>query len=343
MKSYFNEALKFFDVHDMDTNVALFQLDESEQDSVLLSLTGKLYAMIVDKVDDIDFGDIPDTKGDIEQLPNYEKITTCIATIKAVLQQYKQPTDSIDEIQKALSNLVTRKDIFKRGYMANIEIIQVTYCEMAMAVVVSLSYMIAATIEYVKAPNEDGFQIALDKTGIARTKESMIYGTLKKFNVACSNGQIEKAFEPLIKARVKNLVGADDIAIVAGGMAIVAILANILPILRELTFFFYFTRTRISQYFDLQADLLDMNVAQLELADSVTVDDKKKVIKRQQSISSFFRNISNKVCIDSTQAQKSAVKEVDRTDKKMKINDVVDTTAPDTLASKTVSTSDSLF
>ena len=60
MKSHFNEALKFFDIHDIETNQALFQLNESDQDSVLLSLTGKLYAMIVDRVDDIDFGEIPE-------------------------------------------------------------------------------------------------------------------------------------------------------------------------------------------------------------------------------------------------------------------------------------------
>ena len=332
MKEYFKQSLNFFDLMDEQTRLTVLNIDEADQNSILLSLTGKLYAMIVDKVDDIDFGDIPDTKGDIEALPNYDKITTCIDTIEAILQQYKQPTDSIDEIQKGLSNLVQKKDLFKRGYMANIEIVQVTYCEAALAVVSSLSYMIAATIDYVKTPNDDSFTIALDKTGLARTKDSMLYCCLKDFNAACASGQLEKAFEPLIKARVRNIVGVDDIGLVAGGFAILAILANILPILRELTFFFYATRTRISQYFDLQADLLEMNAASIEMSNTATIDDKKKVSKRQRSIASFFKNISNKICIDNTTASKSAPKEIDRANRKMKINDVVDT-APDSVAS----------
>lgn len=338
MQTYFKEALKYFDIHDQRTLNSVFMLNEADQDSVLLSLTGKLYAMIVDKVDDIDFGDIPDTKGDIEALPTYDKIVNCIATIKAILEQYKQPTDAIDEIQKGLSNLIIKKELFKKGFMADIEIVQLTYCEMAMAVVVSLSYMIASTIEYVKTPNSDSFQIAMDKAGVARTKESLVFSGLKRFNSACDKGQLETAFEPLIKARIKNLVGADDIAFIAGAVAIVGILSNILPILREFTFFFYSTRTRISQYFDLQADLLEINTVSMQMANSPTVGEKRKVIKRQQAIANFFRTASNKICIDHTQATKNAGKEIDRTDKKMKIDDVIDTTAPDSITSN-----DSLF
>ena len=337
MKSYFAEAVGHFDLNDEKTRKTVLNLNESDQDSVLLALTGKLYSAIVDRVDDIDFGEIPETKGDVEKLPNYEKITGCIDTIRDILIRYKQPTESIDQIQKAVSNLVMKKDVFKKGYIANIEIIQVTYCEMALAIVNSLSYMIAATIEYVKLPNDDGFQIVLDKTGIARTKDSLIYHTLVRFNTACDKGQIEKAFEPLIKARVKNFVGADDIAIVAGGFAILGLLMNILPILRELTFFFYSTRTRISQYFDLQADLLETNAAAIELGEVKTLDEKKKVTKRQMSIANFFKTCSNKICIDQVQASKEAEKEIIRVDKKMKIDDVVDT-APDSIASN-----DSLF
>ena len=36
-------------------------INEAEQNTVILSLTGKLYKMIVDKADDIDFGQIPKT------------------------------------------------------------------------------------------------------------------------------------------------------------------------------------------------------------------------------------------------------------------------------------------
>lgn len=325
MKSYFSEAVsKHMDIVDDKTRNVCLALNEQDQDSVLLSLTGKLYQMIVDRVEDIDFGEIPDTKGDIKALSQYNQITSCIDTITAILHQYKQPTDSIDVIRDALANIENHVDLFKKGYMANIEIIQVTYCEMVLSVVSSLSYMIAATVEYIKNPSDEGYQIALDKTGIARTKDALVYSSLKKFNDACRHNQLENAFGPLIKARIKNFTGA-EIGVIAGGLAVAGILLNILPILRELTFFFYSMRTRISQYFDLQADLLEMNAAAIQANEIQTVDDKKKVIKRQQSIAGFFRQLSNKICIDHTAAEKDAPKMIKEVDKKMKIDDVVET------------------
>jgi hypothetical protein len=220
--------------------------------------------------------------------------------------------------------LVNHKELFQRGYAANIEIIMVTYSEIALSIVNSISYMIAATIDFIKNPNDEGFQISLDKTGLARTKDSLIYSNLVKFNEACNRNQLENAFDPLIKARVKNFTGA-EIGVIAGGIAIAGILLNILPILRELTFFFYATRTRISQYFDLQADLLEMNATGIQMNNSNTVDDKKKVIKRQLSIAGFFRTLSNKICIDHVAAEKDTPKAIKAEDKKMKIDDVVET------------------
>jgi hypothetical protein len=325
MRSYFEEAVKeYMDIQDDRTRKVVLNINEQDQDSVLLSLTGKLYQMIVDKVDDIDFGEIPDTKGDIKALSSYNKIVSSIETLTAILQQYKQPTDSIDTIRAALDNLENHKELFVRGYNAKIEIIMVTYCEIALAIVNSISYMIAATIEYIKNPNDDGYQIVLDKTGIARTKDSLIFSCLKKFNEGCNQNQLENAFNPLIKARVRNFTGA-EIGVIAGGIAIAGILLNILPILRELTFFYYATRTRISQYFDLQADLLEMNASGIDMGEISTVDDKKKVANRQRSISQFFRQLANKICIDNTAAEKNAPKAMKETDKRMKIDDVVET------------------
>jgi len=331
LKEYFRAAItEHMDIQDEKTRNVILSLNEQDQDSVLLSLTGKLYQMIVDKVDDIDFGDIPDTKGDIESLPAYDKIVSSIETLRAILEQYKQPTESIDTIDNALSNLVNHKDLFKRGYMANIELIQVTYCEVALAIVNSISYMIAATIDFIKNPSDEGFQLSFTRTGLARTKDSLVYSNLVKFNEACRHNQLENAFDPLIKARVKNFTGL-EIGAIAGGIAVAGILLNILPILRELTFFFYATRTRISQYFDLQADLLEMNATAIKNNDIRTVDDKGKVVKRQMSIASGFRTLSNKICITHVAAEKDTPKAIKAENKKMKIDDVVDT-MPDSAA-----------
>ena len=322
-------------------------INEAEQNTVILSLTSKLYKMIVDKADDIDFGQIPNTNGDVTKLKEYPQLNECLATLHDILKEYKQDTTPVDNITKALRNIELHRPIFTRGYIMNVEIIQLTYCEMVLAVVNSLSYMISATIEYVKMPNDDGFQIAIDKAGIARTKDSLVYHALSKFNDAVAKDQINKAFEPLVRVRSKGIVGADDMAMVFGIGVLIAIAVNILPILRELTYFFYDVRTRISQYFDLQADLLEMNAADIEKNNSVTVGDRNKVISRQRKIAEFFRKISNTFAIEQKEREVNAAKEIERQNKKMKYDDIEDKTRGSGTVPNgkqtTPTTSDSIF
>jgi len=322
---------EYFDISDRKTRKSLLALDESDQDSILMSLTSKLYDNIVDKIDDIDFGDLPKTKGDITALPNYDKITGCIDIIEGILKQYKEKTDPIDTINNALGNLKLRRDLFTRAYKFNVELPMVVYNTIGLAIIGSLSLMIATVIEFVKTPNNEGFSIALDKVSLVKTKESLLFDNLAKFNEACKAGQIDNSLDPLIRSRVKNLTGL-EVGIVAGAVAIIGILFNILPIIRELVFFFYLSKTRASEYFDLQADLLEMNANLLRTNTNIeTQDDRSKVIKRQLTIAGFFRDIANKLCITNKRAEVNATKAIVGINKKMKIDDVVDT-MPDSAA-----------
>ena len=136
-------------------------------------------------------------------------------------------------------------------------------------------------------------------------------------------------------------------AMVFGIGVLIAIAVNILPILRELTYFFYDVRTRISQYFDLQADLLEMNAADIEKNNSVTVGDRNKVISRQRKIAEFFRKISNTFAIEQKEREVNAAKEIERQNKKMKYDDIEDKTRGSGTVPNgkqtTPTTSDSIF
>lgn len=323
---------EYMDIQDRDTRNQILALDEADQTSMLLSLTSKLYTMIVDKVTDIDFGDIPESKGDVTMLESYDKITDVIETLTGILEQYRQPTDSIDAIRAALDNLENDKVIYKRGFQAKIEIVMTTYNTMVLSIINSLSYMIAVTIEFIKNPGtNNGYKIILDKAGIARTRDSLVYSNLVRFNKACASGEIKKAFDPLIKAKARGLLGM-SLGTIATGLAVAAILVNILPIVRELTYFFFAINTRISQYFDLQADLLEMNAQMIKNNEVTTVEDKKLVANRQLSIASRFRKIAEFFTVKTKEADKNAYKEIKDDSKAYKINDVVDQ-VPDSIAS----------
>ena len=314
-----------FDLTDKKTRQAILAMNEADQNSVLTALTSKLYDNIVAKVDDIDYGEIPSTKGDVTKLSNYAKLKECIDLLRNILREYKQDTAPIDAVALALANIESRKDMFGRAFRMDVELPIIMYNNMVLAVINGVSYMIATCIEFIKTPNKDTFQISLNKVAFAKTKSNLMYNNLKRFNKCCEKRDFDKSMDHIIKEFVKIHEGAaiaGFFASVGGKWAIAALLLMIIPFLRELVFFFYFVRMRVSEFFDLQADLLQMNAYNVE--SNATIDDskKQKIVSGQLKVVEFFRKVANKFSINSKKAEVETEKEISAQSGNMKIDDV---------------------
>lgn len=322
---------EYFDISDQNTRAIMVSVDEEDQSQILASLTGKLYDLIVDKADEIDFGEIPRTRGDIEELSNYDKLTECVATIHELIKQYKQDDECIVTIETAIENVKVRKNLFRKGFMADTEFVMLTYNTIVLAIISATSLMISSCIDFIKDPKENTFKLSIDKVGLSKSKEMLLFDNLKDFNKGCANGNIDKALGGVVANKQKNLVGTSITtlgAIAIGGV----ILFNILPLLRELTYFFYYSRTRVSDYFNLQADLLQMSAENIKDNNVETVDDKKRVIKRQLSIADRFRKIADFFAVNSKKAEVKTDNAIKAEKRKLKADDVLDD-VPDSTAS----------
>ena len=328
------------DMTDRMTRKAIMKLNEAEQGGVLTALTSKLYDHIISKVDDIDYGDIPGTKGDITELPNYSKLEECVTLLRDILKEYKQDTGPIDEIATAIANVSTRKSIFEKAFKYNVELPIVMYNNTVLTIISAISYMIATTIEFMKTPNRDSFQITLDKVAYAKTKNNMLYQNLKKFNKSCEKGDMDKALNHVLDHRIGKLAEATlgegavvaTLGIAGAVVAGVLVILNIIPILREMVFFFYYSRMRVSDFFDIQADLLQMNAYNVENNSAKTNEDKERIVSKQLKIVEMFRKIANKISFTGRKAEVESTKEIANSSKKMKIGDLGDE-IPDTVAS----------
>lgn len=318
---------KHFNLEDATTRKVILAMNEADQNSVLTALTSKLYDNIVAKVDDIDYGEIPSTKGDVTKLTNYSKLRECIDLLRKILKEYKQDTTPIDTVAMALVNIETRKDLFNRAFRMDVELPIILYNNMVLSVINSVSYMIATSIEFIKTPNKDSFQIVLNKVAFAKTKSNLLFNNLKKFNKCCESRDFDKSMEHVIK----NYVGMHEAAAigsfltgtVAGPiMAVVGILLVIIPLLRELVFYFYFTKMRVSEFFDMQADLLQMNAYNVENDGTMDDNKKQKIVSSQLRIVEWFRKMANKFNINSKKAEIESEKEIIAQSKKMNIGDV---------------------
>lgn len=312
---------EYMDIHDPHTNRILVNLDEAEQNTLLLSLTDRLYKMIVGKIDDVEFGDIPNSKGDITHISKYNQIKECIEILKGIFEQYREDITPIMVIDNALSNIENNSDLFKQCFAVKVNFGIYLYNTLALSVVNGLSYMIAVCIEYIKDPKANGMKIVLDKTGVAKVKDHLVYENLEKFNDSCRQGDLENALRPMIKAKSKgfaiSLLGIKT-ALVVGG-----VLLALIPIVRDLIYFFYATRARISTYFDIQADLIEMNANELKNnPDYKTEDDKATVIRRQLAVARLFHKVADTIAVEAKVSERKATQEIKQDTKRYKIDEV---------------------
>lgn len=313
---------EYFDLSDKETFSCLRSIEEADQNKVLIALTSKLYDHLVEKVDDIDFGDIPKSRGDITKLPNYDKVVDCISIIRGILENSKQELDPVLILEDAVKNLTEYKETFIKGYQLNMELPMVVYNTMVLSIYSGISILISSCIEFIKSTDDTGFDIALDKVQLKKTKDALIFRDLKALNSAFDSGTLPKALDQMLRQHAKNAVGTIGTVAVAG--AIIGVILNIIPILRELTYFFFYSRTQVANYFDAQSALLQMNA--YNLASKATDDDKdiKEIQKKQLKIADKFKKIANTLAVKKSKAEVAAEKETKAFEKKLKIADVTD-------------------
>lgn len=316
-------VIEHFDLSDKETFSYLRSIEEADQNKVLVALTSKLYDHLVEKVDDIDFGDIPKSRGDITKLPNYTKVIDCISIIRGILENTKQDLEPVIILEDAVKNLNTYKEVFIRGYQLNMELPIVIYNTTVLSIYSGISILISSCIEFIKSTDNTGFDIALDKVQLKKTKDALIFRDLKSINKSFENGSLPKALDQMLKHNAKKFVG-EALETVALAGAIVGVILNIIPILRELVFYFYYSRTQVANYFDAQSALLQMNA--YNLASNATDNDKdiEEIKKKQLKIADKFKKIANMITIKNNKAEISAEKETKALEKRLKITDVVD-------------------
>lgn len=317
---------EFFNLKDRKTARYLTHINEAKQNTVVMSLTNKLYDKIVEKCDEIDYGEIPATKGDVTKLSNYNSMKETIAIMHDLLKEYKQDPSPVDELAVALSNLEARREVFERAFRYNVELPIAIYNNVVLGVITGTSYMIATCIEFIKDPGTQNFRISLDKVAYSKSKDHLIYQSLKGFNKACANRDFDKSMDAVLKSSTKNFAGAAGVTAGALTVGIIAGILLIIPVLRELIFLFYYLRVKVSDFFDIQADLLQMNAYNLEASSTLDEEQKKLVMARQLEKVEKFRKISNKFAFEMKKAEAAVDKEKRSNDetKLMTIDDLND-------------------
>lgn len=320
----FVEASKLMDLTDKETYITVGVVNEAEQREVLLGVTNKLYEKIEAKVTDVDFGTIPQSRGDFLKIDNINMVTEAISDMKKIYQEYKQPLTYINILTDAINNLVELKNEFQRCYASNTSLGIVLYNTTAMSVISGVSLLIASTIDFIVDPKTKSIEVSVDRVGVSRSKELLQLQTLAEFNNLCKGNKLKKVLNDLIKVSAKNLAGTSVLAVI--GVSI-GLIFTIVPIMRELIYYFYYCRASVAEYFETQIAMLSLNAARLETAgDPKTANEQRKYVDR-------FRKIADYLAVDAKEASNKAEANVKQDEKeKYKVDDVTES-LPDSAAS----------
>ena len=330
LRDQYNALVKeHFDITDRETRKILVTINEADQNQVMGNLAAKLYDAIVKKVTDIDFGQIPASRGDITKIPNYLDMVSCLTTIRDMMVESKQSTGSADIIFLAIENMKKYQKIWEKGYVLENEMVIVFYNTIALSIVSAISLLTSATIEFVKNPQSDVIDIELAKVANHKTKDNLLFKNLDKFNKACRKGDIEKVFNDVLRAQRQlkegTIIKESISAILFTGAIVLGLLSTVIPILHQLTNALYCLRQNVAEYLAGEADVIRLNAEKVQYNRAKTPEQKKKIIARQYKIADHFKKWANKLMIKANKADVEAQKQIkeDRSNKS-KIGDVID-------------------
>lgn len=330
LRDQYNALVKeHFDITDRETRKILVTINEADQNQVMGNLAAKLYDAIVKKVTDIDFGQIPASRGDITKIPNYLDMVSCLTTIRDMMVESKQSTGSADIVFLAIENMKKYQKIWEKGYVLENEMVIVFYNTIALSIVSAISLLTSATIEFVKNPQSDVIDIELAKVANHKTKDNLLFKNLDKFNKACRKGDIEKIFNDVLRAQRQlkegTVIKESISAILFTGAMVLGLLSTVIPILHQLTNALYCLRQNVAEYLAGEADVIRLNAEKVQYNRAKTPEQKKKIIARQHKIADHFKKWANKLMIKANKADVEAQKQIkeDRSNKS-KIGDVID-------------------
>ena len=188
-----------FDLSDRNTRKYIVALEDAGKEQILNALSSALYENIVSKVDDIDFGTIPASRGDITKVQGFDKTEECLSIIRRLVLEYKQNPAIVDVVLTSIANIKERKSIFIKAYGMNIEFPMLMYNLIVLAIERSVSLMIATCIHFAKDPSTMTPKMALDKAGYENTMDDTLYKQLITFNNLCNNGTMDKMLNSTLK------------------------------------------------------------------------------------------------------------------------------------------------
>ena len=267
----------------------------SEARTIQLSneLIKKIFKDAAGKVSEVDFGDIPNSKGDITKVKDYDKLKDSLELLKQISIESKEPIPEIDIVKESLTNLEKYTEEFQKGFSKSNDVMILLYSTTVLGIYYSVSYLISVAVEYIKDPSYDTFKTTI--TSIDKKDKDVVISNLNRFNNLISKGDLDKlikANEDITKKQAQGFTGIEGYAFVEL-ILYLGLATSIIPIIKELIYQFYYSRVKFADFCTLHSDFLEGNIEYLKNNPSVSSSEKKKIISKQKKVIDNINKLRN--------------------------------------------------
>lgn len=295
-------------------------LTESEVKQINNAMITNLYKSALDKAY-MNFDEIPESRGDITKYEGYDNMIGSINLLKELSNKGNIKIKEIDILETAVMNIRTYKNHFERGFAVNHEFVIMQYNTLTAACIEATSTLISTYVDFVKKVDKTEFKVIKGK-GL---QGNLCIKNLELFNNTVKKGDFNKMMSHLLQSERENFVGS---SIGAGALVAGMITLTIIPLIRELIYYFYYSRMVVSEYIQHQIMFLEINKVNVE-SSSLPAKEKNVIIKKQAEYAKKLEKLSEKIKVNSTMAGSQAGKTVKSENKEWTLDNVKKTVSDD--------------
>lgn len=308
--------IKNMGIQNISESIRISKLSENDKNAISIDVAKKMYELAAQKMPSVDFGDIPLSKGDLTRFTHYTTMTDALS----ILEEAFGVTEVADivTIRQAMNNLIANKDHFAKAYIDNIDGAILLYQLTVLACLQSISLLISSYLNYVKNPDGNfTIELAINSTKKIKSMNTVCINSLEVFNKFC----LQNGVKHMVYGSKELLGSSIALGGIIGTGVVVVLMILIIPVMRELIYQFYYSRSSISNYIDTQIKLITLHHS----VDTVN----KNAVKKQLEIVKVLQKVSDFLKVDVKNSDEKAHKQIST--EKIKVN-----TEPDSVGTPTI-------
>jgi len=284
----------------------LYAILEADSVKVGEKMISKLYDKTLAK-SGVDFGDIPNSRGDIEACNGYVLMSSTLSVLSSLAQQSKVKIPELMTIESSINYIKSNKATFERAFKMDSDPMMMYYNTLVYSCIEATSLVLSIYVDYVKTPNKS--QMIVKRGSSAMGTIAMT--NLEHFNRSCKDGSFNKLSQQLLTGAVsaqssQQFVAESVMGTIGTGILIAT---SLIPVLRTVIYYYYYSKMKLVDFLEQQSYFLQMNESNIN--STITEAGKRKeIIKKQNVLIKKFEDISDKIRINEKTTSKKAATEV---------------------------------